>query len=145
LAKLIQDKGIHAKPLVGSIHKSDRCRILNAFKRGDLRVVVATTLADEGLDVQRLSRVILALPGRGRGRTIQRLGLESFKQLGIKVHFTSHLGEFWLVPVHRDNTRQELTPEHLAVICHALKVFPGAAVTAFEPLSKEKTKQGEKR
>jgi superfamily II DNA or RNA helicase len=35
---------------------------------------VATSLADEGLDLPRLSRVFLAFPGRSRGRTIQRLG-----------------------------------------------------------------------
>jgi superfamily II DNA or RNA helicase len=36
--------------------------------------VVATSLADEGLDLPRLSRVFLVYPGRARGRTVQRLG-----------------------------------------------------------------------
>ena len=37
-------------------------------------MVCATTLADEGLDVSRLERLILATPARAEGRTIQRLG-----------------------------------------------------------------------
>jgi superfamily II DNA or RNA helicase len=37
-------------------------------------VLVATSLADEGLDLPRLSRVFLAYPSRARGRTVQRLG-----------------------------------------------------------------------
>ena len=37
-------------------------------------MVVASTLADEGLDVPRMDRVILAFPGRTKGRTAQRLG-----------------------------------------------------------------------
>jgi superfamily II DNA or RNA helicase len=37
-------------------------------------VLVASTLADEGLDIPRLERIVLAYPGRTRGRTTQRLG-----------------------------------------------------------------------
>jgi superfamily II DNA or RNA helicase len=37
-------------------------------------VLVATSLADEGLDLPRLSRVFLAFPSRAKGRTVQRLG-----------------------------------------------------------------------
>jgi len=36
--------------------------------------VSATTLADEGLDITRLSRLILATPAKAQGRTMQRLG-----------------------------------------------------------------------
>ena len=37
-------------------------------------MVCATSLADEGLDVSRLERLVLATPARAEGRTIQRLG-----------------------------------------------------------------------
>jgi len=52
----------------------ERKEILERFRGGELPVVVASTLADEGLDVPRMDRVILAFPSRARGRTAQRLG-----------------------------------------------------------------------
>lgn len=74
LADLIKEKGIPAEVLVGAVGKSERNRILEDFRAGRARVVVASTLADEGLDVPRLDRIILAFPGRTKGRTAQRLG-----------------------------------------------------------------------
>lgn len=74
LAQMIREKNVDAEVLVGTMGKTKRRRVLDDFKKGAVRVVVATTLADEGMDVPRLDRVILAFPGRGRGRTQQRLG-----------------------------------------------------------------------
>jgi ERCC4-related helicase len=37
-------------------------------------VVCATSLADEGLDISRLERLVLAAPSMAEGRTIQRTG-----------------------------------------------------------------------
>jgi superfamily II DNA or RNA helicase len=70
LAQMIRERDVDAEVLVGTMGKTKRRRILDDFKKGTVRVVVATTLADEGMDVPR----ILAFPGRGRGRTQQRLG-----------------------------------------------------------------------
>ncbi|WP_045118975.1 DEAD/DEAH box helicase [Haliangium ochraceum] len=47
---------------------------LEAFRDGRLAVLVASTVADEGLDVPRLGRLVLAYPGRAKGRLTQRLG-----------------------------------------------------------------------
>lgn len=74
LAQLIWDRGVSAEALVGPMGVRERSAVLDRFKTGQTRVLVATTLADEGLDVKRLSRVILAFPCRARGRTVQRLG-----------------------------------------------------------------------
>ena len=54
--------------------KERRTELLGAARAGTVPVLVATTLADEGLDLPALSRVFLAYPGRARGRTLQRLG-----------------------------------------------------------------------
>ena len=66
--------GVEAEALTGRVARGRRVEILDRFRAGDLRVVCATSLADEGLDVSRLERLILATPARAEGRTIQRLG-----------------------------------------------------------------------
>ena len=74
LARLIAGHGVRAEVLVGAVKKPERRRILEELRAGDLPVVVASTLADEGLDVPRLDRIVLAFPGRTKGRTAQRIG-----------------------------------------------------------------------
>ena len=71
--KLCEDD-VAAAALTGRTPKARRSAILDAFREGELAVVCATSLADEGLDVSRLERLILATPARAEGRTIQRLG-----------------------------------------------------------------------
>ncbi|MBN1530746.1 MAG: DEAD/DEAH box helicase [Thermoleophilaceae bacterium] len=66
--------GVEAAELTGRVTKERRAELLDRARRGDLPVLVATSLADEGLDLPRLSRVLLAYPSRARGRTVQRLG-----------------------------------------------------------------------
>jgi len=60
--------------LTGVRSRSDRARILDEFRRGDIRCLLATQLADEALDVPRLNRVVLAFPGKHEGRIIQQVG-----------------------------------------------------------------------
>lgn len=74
LARLISDRGVRAEVLVGAVKKPERRLILDDLRAGRLGVVVASTLADEGLDVPRLDRIVLAFPGRTKGRTAQRIG-----------------------------------------------------------------------
>ncbi|MCK6591361.1 MAG: DEAD/DEAH box helicase [Polyangiaceae bacterium] len=66
--------GISAAVLTGEVKRAVRKEVLERARAGELSVIVATSLADEGLDLPRLSRVFLAYPGRARGRTVQRLG-----------------------------------------------------------------------
>ena len=74
IAARVRDAGVGAAELTGRVRKRDRKTLLDQARAGQLPVLVATTLADEGLDLPRLSRVFLAYPSRARGRTIQRLG-----------------------------------------------------------------------
>jgi len=60
--------------LTGSRKQSDRDRILDSFRAGEIAIVLATQLADEALDVPRLNRVILVHPGKHDGRIIQQIG-----------------------------------------------------------------------
>lgn len=74
LAKLLTTAGTEAVSLTSKVAKHKRSTILDRFRDGSLKVVCATSLADEGLDISRLERLVLATPARAEGRTIQRLG-----------------------------------------------------------------------
>ena len=63
-----------AEVLTGKRNQADRNRILKDFKSGKLRVLLATQLADEALDVPILNRVFLVHPGKHEGRIIQQIG-----------------------------------------------------------------------
>jgi superfamily II DNA or RNA helicase len=51
-----------------------RKSIIHLFRNGEIKVVLATQLADEALDVPILSRVFLVHPGKHDGRIIQQVG-----------------------------------------------------------------------
>ncbi len=51
-----------------------RNKVLKRFKSKELKVLIATTLADEGLDVPTLGCVILAGGGKSETRALQRVG-----------------------------------------------------------------------
>lgn len=74
LAELLQQGGVKAEALTGRLPKRRRQALLQQARDAELSVLVATSLADEGLDLPRLSRVFLTFPGRAKGRTVQRLG-----------------------------------------------------------------------
>ncbi len=74
LVTRLRTRGVGAELLTGKVKKERRKELLDAARAGKVPVLVATTLADEGLDLPALSRVFLAYPGRARGRTLQRLG-----------------------------------------------------------------------
>ncbi len=75
LHTMLENEGVHSKVLTStSSTKLQRSTSINQMRSGELRIIIATSLADEGLDIHRLSRVILAFPERSRSRTVQRLG-----------------------------------------------------------------------
>jgi superfamily II DNA or RNA helicase len=74
LTSRLQAAGIKAEALTSRVSKDRRQNLLGQARRGELSVLTATSLADEGLDLPRLSRVFLAFPSKAKGRTIQRLG-----------------------------------------------------------------------
>lgn len=52
----------------------ERTRAIQAMRDGKVKIMLATQLADEGLDVPRLNRVLLTWPGKHDGRIIQQVG-----------------------------------------------------------------------
>lgn len=74
LAEQISAWGQPAEALTGSLSKKARTDVLERLTDGRLRCAVATSLADEGLDVPGLDVVVLAAPSRNEGRVQQRVG-----------------------------------------------------------------------
>ncbi|MDY0063418.1 MAG: DEAD/DEAH box helicase [Myxococcota bacterium] len=74
LATLLQEAGTAAVAVTGTLCAKRRKAALAQARTGGIRCLIATQLADEGLDVPRLSALILAAPSRAAGRTIQRIG-----------------------------------------------------------------------
>jgi len=74
LGKLLTAMGVDVRVIVGTIGKKQRKADLADMRAGAASIVIATSLADEGLNIERLSRIILAFPERGRGKTVQRVG-----------------------------------------------------------------------
>lgn len=60
--------------LTGKVPMTLRHKRVSDFRDGGTSVVLATQLADEGLDVPRLNRVLLTFPGKHDGRIIQQIG-----------------------------------------------------------------------
>ena len=60
--------------VTGVVKGEERARVFNMVKEGKVDVLVATTLADEGLDLPPLKSLILTMGGRSKTRTLQRIG-----------------------------------------------------------------------
>lgn len=68
------EAGIGSEILTGKVPKAERKRILNDADEGTVKVIFATKLADEGLDVPRLDRLFLTCPVRSAGKVTQQVG-----------------------------------------------------------------------
>jgi superfamily II DNA or RNA helicase len=60
--------------LQSKVNSEDRKQILEDFRAGELDCLVATSLADEGLDLPILDAVILAGSGMSKVKAMQRIG-----------------------------------------------------------------------
>ena len=74
LTTLIKRLGIKVEALIGKVKKPDRDIIRQKVLTGDLQVIVATSVADEGLDLPNLSAVFFTFPSKALARILQRSG-----------------------------------------------------------------------
>ena len=67
--------------IIGKIKKDKRTEIIDRMLRGELHVIFATQLADEGLDIPNLDTIHLAYPTMADGVTEQRIGrIQRYKE-----------------------------------------------------------------
>jgi superfamily II DNA or RNA helicase len=74
LARMVRLAGVRSSSVVGAVSPERRRLLLDALVAAPGRVLVATKLADEGLDLPQLDCVVLAAPGRSPLRLRQQVG-----------------------------------------------------------------------
>lgn len=90
--KLLQTMIPGSMVLHSKMGAKPRREAMEAFRNGELKIAIATSLADEGLDVPRASVLILAAAGRSAGKAEQRTA-RVLRAWGDKTHGTIH--DFW--------------------------------------------------
>lgn len=68
------DSKLRVSVVTGAVKGSVRQAVYDVVRRGEVDVLVATTLADEGLDLPPLRSAVIALGGRSKTRVLQRIG-----------------------------------------------------------------------
>jgi len=74
LLREMRRKGLNVAFVYGALDPDLRARIFNAIRAGRLDGIIATTLADEGLDLPALRSLIIAGGGKSSTRALQRVG-----------------------------------------------------------------------
>ncbi len=74
LGRLMWTHGVPALVVTSDTLKPSRKRIMHEFRQGKVKMLIATSLANEGLDAPHLSRVCFAWPDKAEGWTDQRVG-----------------------------------------------------------------------
>ena len=74
IAAQLRKRGVAAEAVTGQTDRGHRKRRINDTRKGRVDCLVATQLADEGLDVPNLAALVTAAPQRAEGRALQRLG-----------------------------------------------------------------------
>jgi superfamily II DNA or RNA helicase len=68
------EKDLRVSSLDGSNRTRDRLAAIAAMKKGDLDILIASKIFDQGIDIPELDGLILAGSGKSRARALQRIG-----------------------------------------------------------------------
>ena len=74
LQQMLRQHGMNAQLLVGEVNRKQRESIVNHSKDGLVDAIIATKVADEGLDIPNLSSIHLVSPTANKAKTQQRIG-----------------------------------------------------------------------
>jgi superfamily II DNA/RNA helicase len=107
LAKKLSAEGHKAEPLHGNMNQNKRKRTVEAMRRGEFRVLVATDVAARGLDIRGISHVInfdLPMVAEDYIHRIGRTGRAG--ATGIAVSFVDHEDRHLLRDIERLTNRR---------------------------------------
>jgi len=74
LSEMFNENGIISDWVSSKTDLNERMRKIENLKNGKLKVLVSTSLADEGLDIPNLQLVVLMSQGKSRVKLVQRIG-----------------------------------------------------------------------
>lgn len=74
ISELLDDLGVDHYFLHGEIDSNTRKEKLNDMRSGKLKVMIATSLIDEGVDISGINALILGASGKSLRQTLQRIG-----------------------------------------------------------------------
>lgn len=77
IVRLLQEKGLRVKPFVGKrkgTTRKDQEKTIEEFRNGDLDILIASSIGEEGLDIPSVDIVIFYEPIPSEIRNIQRRG-----------------------------------------------------------------------
>ncbi len=76
LAKILKKEVRYLKiaVLTGKVSKDDREKVIDQARSNELNLIIATQLADEGLDIPNLNKLYLATPAKSKSKVKQQLG-----------------------------------------------------------------------
>lgn len=102
VAKRLQYNGIESEFIIGDLPQSKRLQVLDSFKRGSLKCLVATDVAARGIDVDDLAMVVnYDLPNESENY-VHRIGRTARAGKSGKAYtFCSEQDVYNLVPIER--------------------------------------------
>jgi len=74
LSDLLNQEGISSDWVSSKTPLEQRMEKIKALRSGEIKILIATSLADEGLDIPELRMVVLLSQGKSRIKLIQRIG-----------------------------------------------------------------------
>lgn len=74
ILKLLSERNVYAEFINGELDSEVRRRQLSDVKEGKLKVLVATTVLDEGVDISGIHALIMTAGGKSLRQTLQRVG-----------------------------------------------------------------------
>nr|DAN11129.1 MAG TPA: DNA helicase [Herelleviridae sp.] len=74
ISELLEEQGVKHYFLKGEATTEERKKALNAMRSGKLKVMIATSLIDEGVDISGIHALILGAGGKSLRQTLQRIG-----------------------------------------------------------------------
>lgn len=72
--KILAKVGIRSCVMTSDVSSDNRDLALKLFRKNSIKVIIATQLADEGLDVPNIDCIVSASPAKHHGRVLQRVG-----------------------------------------------------------------------